>query len=147
MRTLYELTDGAIARLYAELGMPDYRPRYSPVVRALVASGPMTIRELASAIGVTHSAASQTVSQMRRAGFVTLETGSDARQRIVHLTGRAREALPLIEAEWEATARAAAELDAELPMPLGEVMLAAVRALERRPFRDRILAAGLREHI
>ncbi|GAA4100672.1 MarR family winged helix-turn-helix transcriptional regulator [Nonomuraea soli] len=143
MRTLYELTDGAIAQLYVDVGMPEYRPRYSPVVRALVAGGPMTIRDLAEAVGVTHSAASQTVSQMRRAGLVTLETGpSDGRQRIVHLTDKTLRAMPVIEAEWQATVRAADELDAELPVPLAEVLLAAVRALESRPFRDRIRAAG-----
>ncbi|WP_371871428.1 hypothetical protein [Phytohabitans rumicis] len=46
----------------------------------------MSIRALAGAVGVTHSAASQTVAQMAKAGYVTLEPGTDARQRIVHLT-------------------------------------------------------------
>ncbi|MEV4805115.1 MarR family transcriptional regulator [Nonomuraea sp. NPDC049421] len=138
MRHAHELMDGAIAEIYADHGLPDYRPRFSPVVRALVADGPMTIGALSKAIGVSHSAASQTVVQMRRAGFVTLEKGADARHRIVHLTGKARAALPLIEAEWAATTRAMAELDAELPAPLAEVMAATVSALERRPFRERI---------
>nr|WP_311132397.1 MarR family transcriptional regulator [Nonomuraea gerenzanensis] len=138
MRHVHELMDGAVADVYAEHGLPDYRPRYSPVVRALVARGPLPIRDLAGAIGVTHSAASQTVVQMRRSGFVTLEKGADARHRIVRLTDRARAALPLIEAEWAATERAVRELDAELPVPLEQLMTATLRALERRDFRARI---------
>ncbi|WP_433436338.1 MarR family winged helix-turn-helix transcriptional regulator [Nonomuraea sp. CA-141351] len=138
MRHVHELMDGAIADIYADLGMPEYRPRFSPVVRTLVARGPMAIRDLAEAIGVTHSAASQTVIQMRRHDFVTLEKGADARHRIVHLTSKARAALPAIEAEWAATERAMRELDEELPVPLADMLRAMVEALERRPFRTRV---------
>ncbi|MCK2214463.1 winged helix DNA-binding protein [Actinomadura sp. ATCC 31491] len=141
LRHVHELMDGAVAEIYAEHGLPGYRPRFSPYVRTLVAEGPMAIRDLASAVGVTHSAASQTVVQMRRCELVTLEKGADARQRIVHLTERARAALPLIEAEWAATERAVGELDGELPVPLTEVLRATVAALERRPFRARVEAA------
>ncbi|TDD45817.1 MarR family transcriptional regulator [Nonomuraea terrae] len=138
MRHVHELMDGAIAEVYAEHGLPEYRPRFSPVVRTLVAHGPMSIGDLARAIGVTHSAASQTVVQMRRSEFVILEKGSDARHRIVRLTAKAEAALPLIEAEWAATERAVRELDAELPVPLAQVLTAAAEALERRPFRARM---------
>jgi DNA-binding MarR family transcriptional regulator len=138
MRHVLELLDGDVARYYRDLGLTDYRPRFSPVVRALVTDGPASIRELAAAIGVTHSAASQTVAQMSRAGLVTLEPGEDARQRIVHLTDRTRELLPVIEAEWRATTAAQAELDAELPVPLGDLLAAIVRALDARPFHRRI---------
>lgn len=138
MRHVHELMDNAIADVYAGVGLPEYRPRYSPVVRTLVEQGPMAIRDLAKAIGVTHSAASQTVIQMRRDGFVTMEKGADARHRIAHLTDKSRAALPLIEAEWQATARAMRELDAELPVPLEEMLGAMLRALGRRDFRARI---------
>jgi DNA-binding MarR family transcriptional regulator len=142
LRHVQELMDGAIAEIYAERGMPEYRPRFSAYVRTLVSEGPMAIRDLAKAVGVTHSAASQTVIQMRRCDLVTLEKGADARHRIVHLTPKAHAVLPLIEAEWAATEQAARELDAELPVPLMEVLRATVEALERRPFRARIEACG-----
>jgi DNA-binding MarR family transcriptional regulator len=140
MRHVLELLDGDVATVYRDAGVPDYRPRFSPPVRALVTAGPMSIRDLARAVGVTHSAASQTVAQLSRAGLVTLSPGADARQRIVTLTDRARDLLPLIEAEWAATTAAMRELDAELPMPLGDLLLAVRAALARRPFRDRIRA-------
>lgn len=140
LRHLLELLDGDIAKIYAELGMAEFRPRFVPFVRVLVADGPGPIRDLARAVGVTHSAASQTVNQMARQGLVTLRPGADARQRIVHLTGKARALLPLLDAEWEATEAAGAELDAELSMPLGTLVEQAIEALEARPFRERIAA-------
>jgi hypothetical protein len=61
----------------------------------------------------------------------------------VHLTPKAHAALPFIEAEWQATGRAVAALDAELPMPLEDLLKAVAEALERRPFRERLAHAGL----
>jgi DNA-binding MarR family transcriptional regulator len=142
LRHVLELLDGDVASVYADLGLADYRPRFSPVVRALVVLGPSPIRDIARAIGVTHSAASQTVAQMTRSGLVRLEPGDDARQRIVHLTDRAASLLPVIDAEWAATSAAAADLDAELPVPLGEMLAAVLRAIERRPMRERIADAA-----
>jgi DNA-binding MarR family transcriptional regulator len=142
LRHVLDLLDGDVARVYADLGLADYRPRFSPVVRALVILGPSPIRDLARAIGVTHSAASQTVTQMSRAGLVTLEPGADARQRIVYLTDRARSLLPVIDAEWAATGAAVADLDAELPVPLDEMLAAVLRAVQRRPMRERIADAA-----
>ncbi|MEU2615428.1 MarR family transcriptional regulator [Micromonospora sp. NPDC007271] len=143
LRHVLELLDGDVAAVYAGLGLADYRPRYSPLVRALVADGPLPIRDLAARVGVTHSAASQTVAQMSRAGLVTLAPGVDARQRIVTLTDRARALLPVIEAEWAATTAAMRQLDAELPVPLAEQLYAVLAALARRPLRDRIADTGL----
>ena len=90
LRHVLELLDGDVAQIYADLGLSDYRPRFSPVVRALVQLGPSSIRDLARTIGVTHSAASQTVAQMSKCGLVALGPGADARQRIVRLTGPGR---------------------------------------------------------
>ncbi|MEU8630626.1 MarR family transcriptional regulator [Amycolatopsis sp. NPDC048633] len=138
MRHVLEILEGDVAKFLADIGLDDYRPRYSGVVRALLARGPLAIRDLAAEMGVTHSAASQTVAQMSRTGLVSLEPGADARQRIVSLTEKTRELLPLIEAEWTATTEASEALEAELPYPLRGVLDAIMAALERKPFRERI---------
>jgi DNA-binding MarR family transcriptional regulator len=138
LRRVLELLDGDVAKVYLDLGLPEYRPRFSPIVRALVAAGPLSIRDVATAVGVTHSAASQTVAQLTKAGFVTLQPGADARQRIVQLTDRTRDLLPTIEAEWQATTAAMSELDAELTAPLGQILTELVAAIDRRSFRNRI---------
>src|SRR3954471_22545335 len=71
MRHVLEILEGDVAKFLADIGLDGYRPRYSPVVRALLARGPLAIRDLAAEMGVTHSAASQTVAQMSRAAGVT----------------------------------------------------------------------------
>ena len=138
LRTMLELMDDDVATVLADLGEPEYRPRFTPVVRALVELGPLSIRSLAAATRVTHSAASQTVAAMNRQDLVSLQPGSDARKRIVHLTERSRALLPTLEAEWAATESAAAELEAELPYPLSDLVEAVLAALRERPFRQRI---------
>ncbi|MEV5691201.1 MarR family winged helix-turn-helix transcriptional regulator [Micromonospora globbae] len=143
LRRVLEVLDGDVAAVYAQRGLPDFRPRFSPPLRVLVADGPLPIRDLARRVGVTHSAASQTVAQMARAGLVELAPGADARQRVVHLTDRARALLPVVEAEWAATAAALRDLDGELPAPLAEVLRAVLAAVRRRPLRRRIADAGL----
>lgn len=147
LRHVLDLMEADIAGLLADLGLPDYRPRFSPIVRALVALGPLSIRDLARAVSVTHSAASQTVAEMSRRGYVTLVPGRDARQRVVHLTERARRALPAIQAEWDATQAAAGQLDAELPFPLSDLVPAIAAALDRKPFRQRMAESATAAHL
>lgn len=142
LRHLLELLDGDVAAVYTDLGLDGFRPRFAPVVRTLASAGPSSIRDLARVLGVTHSAASQTVAQMVKQDLVTLAPGQDARHRIAHLTPRAEALLPLVEAEWTATAKAAAELEAELSFPLGRLVDEALVALRRRPMRSRIADAA-----
>ncbi len=143
LRHVLEILDDEVADTYRYLGLPEYRPRFSPFVKALVTSGPMSIRELAEAIEVTHSAASQTVAQMERSGFVALRPGNDARQRIVRLTPKAEAMIPIIEAEWRATSRAMADLDAELAVPIAEMLRNILTRLEERSLGQRMLETGL----
>jgi DNA-binding MarR family transcriptional regulator len=141
LRALFEQMDADVGRALDDLGLPGYRPRFSPVVRVL-AEGPASVREVAAATGVTHSAASQTVAAMVKAGWAAQRVGADARERIAELTDAARAALPAIRAEWEVTAGALAALDGELPYPLTTFVADLRAALERRPFRARIAAAA-----
>jgi DNA-binding MarR family transcriptional regulator len=138
---LLELVDAALAEVYNDLGMPGFRPRFTPAVRVIAAAERCSIRDIAIATGVTHSAASQTVARMAAADLVTTEPGPDARTRVVTLTERARALLPTLEAEYAATTAAASELEAELSMPLSQVLDETFEALRRRPMRQRIADA------
>jgi DNA-binding MarR family transcriptional regulator len=146
LRHVFELLDGEVAKVYQDQGLPEYRPRFSPMIRALLAEGPLPVRDLAEAVGVTHSAASQTAAHMARAGLVTHTADpDDARRRLVSLTPKAHALLPQITAEWDATLAAMAELDAELSMPLAHLLTEVAEAVRRRPFRERIEAAYQRQ--
>lgn len=129
--------DDEIARLYAERGV-SVRPRHTMPLIRLGRRGPMTIRELAEAVDVTHSAMSQTIAVLKRDGLVSTRPGTDARTKVVELTDAARELLPFLEAEWRATEEAIAELDAELPYSLARAVRDMERALRARSFRDRV---------
>jgi DNA-binding MarR family transcriptional regulator len=102
--------------------------------------GPMSIKELAAQIDVTHSAMSQTVTEMRKEGLVETAPGADARTREVALTAKGRALVPFLEAEWRATEAAFGELDAALPYPMTRVIDDVAAALRDRPFLDRIRA-------
>lgn len=140
LRLLLDAMDADIARLYAERGIEGLSPRFTMVLIRLAHAGPLTIRDLAEAFDRTHSAMSQTVAALRKEGLVGTRPGSDARTRLVHLTDKGRELVPFLEAEWRATEDAVAELEAEVPYPLTQVVEDLRRALERRPFRDRVAA-------
>jgi DNA-binding MarR family transcriptional regulator len=134
--------DADVARALADLGITDYRPNFSAVIRAVAERGPVTIRELATSFGLTHSALSQRVTEMRRSGLVRLEPGADARERLVHLTDTALALKPALDAEWEATDQAFGALNAELTASLNQVVDEMNAALDRRSFRDRIADAA-----
>lgn len=141
LRHLIEKLDGAVEESYVQSGL-DYRPRYTPVVRALMESGPASIRAISRNAGITHSAVSQTVAQMLERGLVRFEAGGDARERIVALTPAAKAMIPKLQQHWRATNAAAEALDTELSMPLSKLLHEAIEALERRSFAQRIGAAA-----
>lgn len=138
MRRLVEQLDGAVQETYEKAGL-EFRPRYTPVVRTLLRRGPSTIRAISEHGGLTHSAASQTVTQMTRQGLVKVRAGDvDARERIVELTPAAMKMVPELRRFWRATAKAAESLEHDLSSPLAEVLQEAINALEQRSFADRL---------
>lgn len=138
LRVLLDAMDDDIAKLYDERGVTGVRPRFTMPLIRLGRRGPMTIRQLAESLEVTQSAMSQTVAALRRDGMVSSEPGRDARTREVALTERARAIVPFLEAEWLATEESVAELEAEIPYPLTQVVRDLEAALARRSFHDRI---------
>ena len=140
LRALVESLDGDVDAAYAAAGL-DYRARFTPVVRQLAEQDGMRIKDLASELGLSHSALSQTVSELGRRGWIELEAGRDRRAREVRLTPYARAQLPALERQWRATALAAASLNAELGLDLEALLRRALDALEARPFRARIAAS------
>jgi len=137
LRHLLSLLDDELARIYRADGL-DYRPRYTPIVRALREIGPASIKQIAAHAGMTHSAVSQTITQMTSAGWVSADRGADGRERIVGLTPELIGILPLLEKRWQATNAAASTLDRELPYALTKLVADAIEALEQRPFSTRI---------
>jgi len=137
LRHLVELLDGAVDARYVAARL-DYRPRYTPVVRALLELRSASIRLIAQHAGLTHSAASQTVALMTKARLARSQVGEDGRERVISLSPRALRMVPALQRMWDSTNAAARELDGELTMPLSALVQEAIRALEQRPFGERI---------
>jgi DNA-binding MarR family transcriptional regulator len=137
LRHLIELLDGGVNASYAD-SAPGYRARYTPVVRALDVLGYASIKDIADHAGITHSAVSQTVAQMHRAGLVRHRPSNDARERAIEPTAKLEEMRAAINRQWRATAQAASALDAELPTPLAKTIEEAIAALEQTSFAERI---------
>lgn len=142
LRAVLDAMDGDVVRALADLGVTDYRSRFSAVVRAVADRGPLSIRDLAATLGVTHSAASQSVAAMRERGLVDQAPGADARSRIVTLTTTTLAMKPALDAEWAATEVAYDRLNAELTASLALVVDEMTAALATRSFRDRIADAA-----
>lgn len=140
VRRLLELTDGGVAALYADAGL-DYRPRFTPVMRPLLQQGAMTVGELAQVSGLTQPAISQTVGQMARAGLVENVRDADRRVRRITLSARGETLRQPLERQWAATTLVTAQLDAELPMPLSDLLAEAIERLEADPIASRIRRA------
>jgi len=138
LRLLQAAIDADIARIYAEAQIDGLRPSFVMELLRLHARGPMTITELAGSVQRTHSAVSQKVAAMRAAGWVRTTAGTDARSKKVALTAKARRLTGRLAAEWRATEAAIAEIEAEIPYPLSQVVTDIERALQRQSFHDRI---------
>jgi MarR family transcriptional regulator, organic hydroperoxide resistance regulator len=138
LRHLIEILDGAVESSYAEAGLT-YRPRYTPVMRALLEREPLKIGEIAVYAGITQPAATQTVALMIKDGLLQSAPGAtDGRQKLITLSESGRAMLPQLDRCWKATAAAAASLDAQLPYPLSQTLAAAIDALNERSFGKRI---------
>lgn len=130
--------DREIEELYVRRGAEGMRSRFvRPLIR-LAHQGPLTVSQLAESLGSTHSATSQTVAAMKKHGFLTSAPGPDARTQVLSLTERARELVPLLEAEWRATNAVVAELDDELGGAVTTVSQRLGEALEAKSMTARL---------
>jgi DNA-binding MarR family transcriptional regulator len=126
-----------IQQIYEEAKL-DVHPGYVVELLRLDAGGPMTIAELAAAVERTHSAMSQKVAAMQRAGLVRTAPGRDGRSKHVLLTRKAKRVVDRMAAEWRATQAAIAEIESEIGYPLNQVITDVELALERTSFYDRV---------
>ena len=143
LRHLIDLLDGDVAQAYQDAGL-EYRPRYTPVMRALQAMESASIGQIAEAAGITQPAATQTVELMKKQGLVSVEPGVDGRRRLVRLSAHGKALLPALQTCWAATRAAADDLDAQLATPLSGCLAEAIAALQERPFGARIREARAR---
>jgi DNA-binding MarR family transcriptional regulator len=137
MRLLQARMDRDIQQIYDDAKL-DVNGGYVLELLRLDAGGPMTIAELAAAVERTHSAMSQKVAALQRAGLVRTTAGPDGRSKHVLLTRKAKRVVGRLAAEWRATQAAIAEIESEIGYPMDKVVTDVELALERTSFYDRV---------
>ncbi|MGO4624035.1 MarR family transcriptional regulator [Ensifer sp. 2YAB10] len=140
LRYVGELVDQGAAERYAALQI-DYRPRYTPVLRALSA-GAETVTEITASSRLTQGAISQTVSLMLKDGILARHGLEDGRKAGLRLTGKGVALLKILEPHWETTFLAIRNIEDEIGYPILEVLQALGTALEREGFASRLEAAS-----
>lgn len=153
---LYAMADEVYARYGIEL-----QSRWFPVLRLLHDRGPLTVGEIATAVGQTHSAISQLTTRLVRDGWVsTASDPGDKRTRRLTLTAKAEDALQAAKPLWRAMREGLeqrvreAGLDAgvlrqleQVAAPgLADIIAAKVRAHQQEAVRIVPLRPELREH-
>lgn len=139
LRHLTELVDGGSRRHYRAVGVR-YRPRYTPVMRAL-GEGPLTVGQLQARVRVTQGAVSQTVKLLESERLARREPTDDGRSLAVVLTDRGRALRRALVAQWALRLQVIEQLEAEIGTPLRQVLTDAIDALEADGFDARLARA------
>ena len=98
LRHMKDLVEGEADAFYAADGV-DYRPRYTPIMRALAADR-HTVGELSEITGLSQGAVSQTIKLMERDDLISLAAGRDARRTVVSLSRRGLDLLDYLQDHW-----------------------------------------------
>lgn len=136
---LYAMADEVYARHGIEL-----QSRWFPVLRLLHDRGPLTVGEIAIAVGQTHSAISQLTTRLVRDGWVsTASDPGDKRTRRLTLTAKAEDALQAAKPLWRAMREGLEQRVREAGLDAG-----VLRQLEQvaAPGLADIIAAKVRAH-
>lgn len=143
LRYVGELVESGAEEEYRAMKLA-YRPRYTPVLRALSA-GAETVTDITARSKLTQGAISQTVSLMQKDGLVERHGLDDGRKSAIRLTRHGKKLLEALEPHWEVTFAAIRTLELEIQRPLIDTLSDAAAALERSGFAERLRKAKTKQ--
>ena len=144
LRRLSEAFLSEINRAYQNAGI-DFDASWFPVFYLLSKNDALSIKELSEQIEVSHPAASQLITNLKKRGLVSTDTCSDdGRRQLVTLTASGRKLLAQIMPVWSAITEAMTQLVEGDETALQ--LLPAVTALENT-FRQTKLADNIVEKL
>lgn len=110
-----------------------------PFLAALDRDGPLTVGELAVAVGITQPGATRTLGQLVESGLVEMSVSDeDQRRKQVSLTPAGRDLVAFSKRMvWPAVEAAVRDLCSNLDGPLLDQLSAIEDGLARRPLTDR----------
>ncbi|TCL74715.1 MarR family transcriptional regulator [Rhizobium sp. BK251] len=133
-RRIGERLQADTQQIIAELGV-SIQPAQYPFLAALDRAGPLTIGELAQAVGITQPGATRTVAQLLELGFIDMQpSAEDQRRRLVSLTTQGQELVDFSKrAVWPHISAAVADLCGDLDGPLLEQLATMEERLAEAP--------------
>lgn len=110
-----------------------------PFLAAIDRTGPLTIGELAQAVGITQPGATRTVGQLLELGFIDMQPApEDQRRRLVSLTGKGQDLVDFSKKSvWPRIAAAVADLCGDLDGPILEQLATIEDGLAETPLARR----------
>ena len=138
-KRIAERLQGDATRVAAAHGVRLQSSQY-PFLAALDRLGPLTIGELAEAVGITQPGATRTVAQLVKLGLVRTRPGrDDQRQRVVSLAAKGRHEVDFgKQGVWPEVEAAVADLCKDLSGPLLDQLAQIEDGLSERPLDRRI---------
>ncbi|QND14171.1 MarR family transcriptional regulator [Rhizobium leguminosarum bv. trifolii] len=138
LRRIGERLQADTQQVIDEAGLGIQAGQY-PFLAAIDRAGPLTIGELAQAVGITQPGATRTTGQLLELGYVDMQPApDDQRRRLVSLTAKGQDLVDHSKKViWPRIAAAVADLCGDLDGPILEQLAAiedglAVAALARR---------------
>lgn len=137
LRRLSDRIDREADGLYSAFGI-DFEQRWFGVMNQLALNKAMSVSDLATALGVTHVAVSQTrAALIARKLISTADDPGDARRRVLTLSAQGRKLVKELSPLWEALNDAARELDREAG-GVADALARLEAALDKRSLAARV---------
>jgi len=140
LRRLSERIDRDANRVYAQLGVT-FEQRWMGVLDLLARQGPMSVKDLARDLKISHPSVSQTRGSLLAAGLVAERLDPrDGRRRALYLTPGGQALVETLLPVWAALDQVGRALNAEAGDAVS-VLTDLEAALDRRSIQDRVAEA------
>ncbi len=137
-RRIGERLQADTQQIIDELGVTLQSAQY-PFLAAIDRAGPLTIGELAQAVGITQPGATRTISQLLELGYVDMRASvEDQRRRLISLTPKGQSLIDYSKnSVWPRVEQAVRELCGDLSGPMLEQLAALEEGLAQAPLARR----------
>ncbi|CAM5568978.1 hypothetical protein MAUB1S_09548 [Mycolicibacterium aubagnense] len=139
LRRIGERFQSEVQRVLDDLGVPIQASQF-PALAAIDRLGPLTVGDLAEAIGITQPGATRIMMQLSEIGLLDVrQSPEDQRRRFLSLTDKGRQLVETSKRDlWPRIDAAVAEICSDLTGPLLEQLTAIEHDLETTPLHHRI---------
>lgn len=139
MRRIGEKLQADTQRIIDDAGLPVQASQF-PLIAAVDRLGPLSIGELAEAVGITQPGATRASALLVKAGLLKMEQGrGDQRRRVLSLTREGRQLVETAKVRvWPRIEAAVADLCGDLSGPLLGQLAAMEDGLAETPLHRRV---------